>query len=87
MKKILVIFAFLLVLPFVARADEINKEILPQGIVPGVQSPVILEKKTSIDDPAKKAAIVREQEKKKQVANPQNLQIFFPAENKSVVVK
>ena len=87
MKKILCVFAFLLVLPFVARADEANKEILPQGVVPGVQSPVILEKKNPIDDPAKKAVIQQKDDKKKQVSNPQNLQIFFPAENKTIVVK
>lgn len=89
MKKILFAFiVLLLVLPFVARADEPNRQILPQGVVPGVESPVILDNRNNpANDQTKKTVVIREQEKKQKTANPQNLQIFFPGESNKIVVK
>ena len=88
MKKILVIFAFLLVLPFVARADE-GTAFIPKGTIPGVETPIIVDKdkRQVTDTTTRNATIQQKDDKKKQVANPQNLQIFFPADSSKTVVK
>jgi len=72
-KKItVIILAMMLVLPFVARADE-DKVTLPQGTVPGVEYPVQLDKKQGqpVPDSARKAEIIRQQQKQ------ENPQVFF----------
>ena len=89
MKKLLVLFvAVLMVIPFVARADE-GTAFIPKGTIPGVETPIIVDKdkRQVTDTTTRNATIQQKDDKKKQVANPQNLQIFFPAENKTIVVK
>jgi len=89
LKKLLVLFvAIVMTIPFVAGADE-GTAFIPKGTIPGVETPIIVDKdKRQVTDTATKNAVIQQKDdKKKQVANPQNLQIFFPAENKTIVVK
>ena len=89
MKKLLVLFvAVLMVIPFVARADE-GTAFIPKGTIPGVETPIIVDKdkRQVTDTTTRNATIQQKDDKKKQVANPQNLQIFFPADSSKTVVK
>ena len=89
MKKLLVLFvAIVMTIQFVVGADE-GTSFIPKGTIPGVETPIIVDKdKRQVTDTATKNAVIQQKDdKKKQIANPQNLQIFFPAENKTIVVK
>lgn len=89
MKKLLVFFiAVLMIIPFVARADE-STTFIPKGTIPGVETTIIVdkEKRQVTDTTTRNAAIQQKDDKKKQVANPQNLQIFFNADSRKTVVK